>query len=83
MESAARSEQILRDVRTTIGELVSDVFYTILTGTISQYSVEHISHQFSDGAVSYTHLFPAYLSYRCLPSYDQASSHSLVPKRCV
>ena len=27
MESAERSEKILRDVRTTIGELVVDVFY--------------------------------------------------------
>ena len=35
MESAARSEQILRDVRTTIGELVTDVFYTCLLYTSS------------------------------------------------
>ena len=33
MESAARSEQILRDVRTTIVELVTDVFYTCLLYT--------------------------------------------------
>lgn len=28
MENAERSEKILRDVRTTIGELVVDVFYS-------------------------------------------------------
>lgn len=37
MESAARSEQILRDVRTTIGELVTDVFYTVLADCARQY----------------------------------------------
>ena len=30
MESAEKSEQVLRDVRITIGELVTDVFYTVL-----------------------------------------------------
>ena len=37
MESAARSEQILRDVRTTIGELVTDVFYTVLADCARRY----------------------------------------------
>lgn len=37
MESAARSEQILRDVRTTIGELVTDVFYIVLADCARQY----------------------------------------------
>lgn len=37
MESAARSEQVLRDVRTTIGELVTEVFYTVLADCARQY----------------------------------------------
>lgn len=37
MESAERSEKILRDVRTTIGELVVDVFYQVLADCAKEY----------------------------------------------
>ncbi|MBP6066803.1 MAG: DNA-binding protein [Bacteroides sp.] len=40
MESAARSEDILRDVRTTISELTVDVFYTVLADAARQYDCE-------------------------------------------
>lgn len=37
MESAEKSEQVLRDVRVTIGELVTDVFYTVLAQCAGEY----------------------------------------------
>lgn len=37
MESAAKSEAVLRDVRSTIGELVTDVFYTVLAECADAY----------------------------------------------
>lgn len=37
MESAERSEKILRDVRTTISELVVDVFYKVLADCAKEY----------------------------------------------
>lgn len=37
MESAEKSEQVLRDVRITIGELVTDVFYTVLAQYAGEY----------------------------------------------
>lgn len=37
MESAERSEQILRDVRTTVAELVVDVFYQVLADCAKEY----------------------------------------------
>lgn len=37
MESAAQSEKILRDVRTTIGELVVDVFYDVMAECAKEY----------------------------------------------
>lgn len=37
MESAEKSEQVLRDVRITIGELVTDVFYTVLAQCAGEY----------------------------------------------
>ncbi len=40
MESAARSEEILRDVRTTISELTVDVFYTVLADAAREYGCQ-------------------------------------------
>lgn len=41
MESAERSERkILRDVRTTIGELVVDVFYQVLADCAKEYDCQ-------------------------------------------
>lgn len=40
MESAARSEEVLHDVRTTISELVIDVFYQVLADCARQYDCE-------------------------------------------
>lgn len=37
MESTEKSEQVLRDVRITIGELVTDVFYTVLAQCAGEY----------------------------------------------
>ena len=40
VESAAKSEQVLRDVRTTCGELVNDVFYTTLAACAKEYGCQ-------------------------------------------
>ena len=40
MESAGRSEEILRDVRTTIAELVVDVFYQVLSDCAKEYDCQ-------------------------------------------
>ena len=58
MESVARSEEILRDVRTTIGELVTDVFYEVLASCAKEYdcrfSAECVSPtMISDGLAHY------------------------------
>ncbi|MDO4758349.1 MAG: glycosyl hydrolase [Rikenellaceae bacterium] len=37
VESAARSEEVMRDIRTTIGELIHDVFFTVLAEKADQY----------------------------------------------
>lgn len=58
MESAGRSEEILRDVRTTIAELVKDVFYDTLAKCAKEYgclfSAECVSPTMvSDGMLHY------------------------------
>lgn len=58
MENAVRSEQILRDVRTTIGELVTDVFYTVLAECARQYDCQFSAEcvaptMVSDGLMHY------------------------------
>ena len=40
MESAERSEKILHDVRTTIAELVVDVFYQVLADCAKEYDCQ-------------------------------------------
>lgn len=40
VESAARSEQVMRDIRTTIGELVVDVFYEVMEESAREYDCE-------------------------------------------
>lgn len=59
MESAARSEQILRDVRTTIAELVVDVFYQVMDECAKaydcQFSAESVAPTMvSDGMLHYS-----------------------------
>jgi hypothetical protein len=49
MESAERSEKVLRDVRTTINELITDVFFTVLAENAKRYDC-----QFSAECVSPT-----------------------------
>lgn len=58
MESTARSEQVLRDVRTTIGELVTDVFYTVLADCARRYDCQFSAEcvaptMVSDGLMHY------------------------------
>ena len=58
VESAARTEVVLRDVRITINELISDVFYTVLDRYAKQYdcllSAECVSPTMvSDGLYHY------------------------------
>ncbi len=58
MESAAKSEQVLRDVRTTIGELVHDVFYTVLAACAKEYGCQFSAEcvnptMVSDGLMHY------------------------------
>ncbi|WP_302613991.1 glycosyl hydrolase, partial [uncultured Bacteroides sp.] len=59
MESAERSEKILRDVRTTISELVADVFYKVLADCAEEYGC-----QFSAECVSPTMVSDGLLHYR-------------------
>lgn len=59
MESAERSETILRDVRTTISELVVDVFYTVLADCAREYDC-----QFSAECVSPTMVSDGLLHYQ-------------------
>jgi hypothetical protein len=49
MESAERSEKVLRDVRTTINDLITDVFFTVLAENARKYDC-----QFSAECVSPT-----------------------------
>ena len=58
MESAARSEEILCDVRTTISELAIDVFYKVLAEGAKQYDCEFSAEciaptMVSDGLLHY------------------------------
>lgn len=58
MESAAKSEQILRDVRTTCAELVNDVFYKTLAACAKEYGCEFSAEcvaptMVSDGMLHY------------------------------
>ena len=59
MESAERSEKILRDVRTTIGELVVDVFYQVLADCAKEYDC-----QFSAECVAPTMISDGLLHYQ-------------------
>lgn len=59
MESAARSEQILRDVRTTCSELVKDVFYEVLARCAKEYDC-----QFSAECVAPTMVSDGLLHYQ-------------------
>ena len=58
MENVVKSEQILRDVRTTIGELVTDVFYTVLADCADEYDCQFSAEcvcptMVSDGLLHY------------------------------
>lgn len=58
MESAARSEQVLRDVRVTCAELVKDVFYDTLAACAKEYGCEFSAEcvaptMVSDGLLHY------------------------------
>jgi hypothetical protein len=58
IESAERSEKVLRDVRTTINDLITDVFFTVLADNASRYdclfSAECVSPTMvSDGLTHY------------------------------
>ena len=59
MESAGRSEEILRDVRTTIAELVVDVFYQVLSDCAKEYDC-----QFSAECVATTMVSDGLLHYQ-------------------
>ncbi len=59
MESAGRSEEILRDVRTTIAELVVDVFYQVLSDCAKEYDC-----QFSAESVAPTMVSDGLLHYQ-------------------
>ena len=61
MESAGRSEEILRDVRTTIAELVVDVFYQVLSDCAKEYDC-----QFSAECVAPTMVSDGLLNYQKL-----------------
>lgn len=52
VDDAATSEQVLRDVRTTIAELVVDVFYDVLAEKARQYNVEFSAECVSPTMVS-------------------------------
>ena len=58
VESAAVSEKVLRDVRTTIGELVTDVFYEVMAASAGEYGCEFTAEcvapvMVSDGMMHY------------------------------
>ena len=59
METAARSEQVLRDVRTTCAELVKDVFYDTLAACARDYAC-----QFSAECVAPTMVSDGMLHYQ-------------------
>ena len=59
MESVERSEEILRDVRTTISELVVDVFYKVLADCAKEYDC-----QFSAECVAPTMVSDGLLHYQ-------------------
>jgi len=40
IESSEKSEAVLRDIRTTVGELISDVFFTVAKDCANEYGVE-------------------------------------------
>ena len=59
MESVEQSEKILRDVRTTISELVVDVFYQVLADCAKEYDC-----QFSAECVAPTMVSDGLLHYQ-------------------
>lgn len=61
VEQAAVSERVLRDVRTTIGELVTDVFYEVMAESAGEYGCEVAAEcvaptMVSDGMQHYKHV---------------------------
>ena len=77
MESAAESERVLRDVRTTIAELVKDVFYETLAEAARQqdcgFSAECVSPTMvSDGLLHYQKVdFPMGEFWYNSPTHDK------------
>lgn len=60
VESVEKSDAVLRDVRTTIGELISDVFFTVVKDCAEEYGVELSTEcvaptMISDGLMHYKH----------------------------
>lgn len=52
MESAARSEEVLRDVRTTIAELVHDIFFDVLARKADEYGCRFTAESVAPTMVS-------------------------------
>lgn len=60
VESVEKSDAVLRDIRTTIGELISDVFFTVAKDCAKEYGVELSTEcvaptMVSDGLMHYKH----------------------------
>ncbi len=60
VESVEKSDAVLRDIRTTIGELISDVFFTVAKDCAKEYGVELSTEcvaptMISDGLMHYKH----------------------------
>lgn len=60
VESVEKSDVVLRDIRTTIGELISDVFFTVAKDCANEYGVELSTEcvaptMVSDGLMHYKH----------------------------
>lgn len=77
MESAAESEKVLRDVRTTIGELVKDVFFETLAGCARNYDCQFSAEcvaptMVSDGMLHYEKVdFPMGEFWFNSPTHDK------------
>lgn len=77
VESTAKSEKVLRDVRTTMAELVVDVFYTVLADCAKEYdcqfSAECVSPTMvSDGLMHYQKVdFPMGEFWLNSPTHDK------------
>jgi len=77
MESAEMSEKVLRDIRTTMAELVVDVFYTVFADKAREYdckfSAECVSPTMvSDGMLHYDKVdFPMGEFWLNSPTHDK------------